>query len=135
MSNITCGDYIFCVIMTIGVDLIYSLFTYSGETAWNLPALKRIFTAVAKRALSPVGITIAVVSFGICIGRLKGYIGNNIISYIIVVSIALVGVIKNGADAIFSIRKKDYFSLKVALFFIFIILIIAIGVIWLIKRR
>jgi len=132
VSNITCGDYVSCVIMAIGVDIIYSLLAYSDETVWKRPVLKRIFTSVVKRALSPVGIIIAVVSFGICLGRLKGYISNNVVSYIILVLIALVGVTKYATAAIYNIRKKDYFSLKVSLLFIFLIILTLIVVLWVI---
>jgi hypothetical protein len=47
------------------------LFAFGGSTAtaWTAAAVTKAFSAVAKRFLGPVGVAIAVVSFGICISH------------------------------------------------------------------
>lgn len=59
-------DYARCAGVAIGADAIWALGT-STASSWTIAALTRAFSAVAKRFLGPIGVGIAVVSFGICL--------------------------------------------------------------------
>jgi len=65
-NALTWGEVAECVAVGVGADAIWALGT-SGATAWTAAALTKAFTAVAKRFLGPIGVAIAVVSFGVCI--------------------------------------------------------------------
>lgn len=54
----------------LGVDLLFSLGS-SSATVWSMAAIKSAFKTVAKRMLGPIGVAIAVVDFGLCMG---GYV-------------------------------------------------------------
>ncbi|SDG41109.1 hypothetical protein [Psychroflexus sediminis] len=55
-----------CAAIAIGADVLWAL-GGSSASSWTLPAMKKAFGAVAKRMLGPIGVAIAVVSFGICV--------------------------------------------------------------------
>ena len=54
-----------CAAIAIGADALWAL-GGSSASAWTAAAMTRAFTAVAKRFLGPIGVAIAVVSFGVC---------------------------------------------------------------------
>ena len=58
-------DYKRCALAAIGIDLMYAVQT-SNITSWSLPVVKKAFGVVAKRALGPIGVAAAVISFGYC---------------------------------------------------------------------
>jgi hypothetical protein len=57
-----------CALFAIGADALYSL-AFSGASSWGVAAMTQAFTSVAKRFLGPIGVAIAVVSFGLCIAE------------------------------------------------------------------
>jgi len=57
-----------CALAALGADALYSL-AYSGASSWSAAALTTTFTGVAKRFLGPIGVGIAVVTFGLCIAN------------------------------------------------------------------
>ncbi len=59
-------DYVHCALEALGLDALYALGS-SQASAWTKAAMKKAFGAVAKRFLGPVGVAIAVVSFGLCL--------------------------------------------------------------------
>ncbi|WP_395043677.1 hypothetical protein [Flavobacterium sp.] len=64
--GLTMSEVFHCAINALGGDALYSL-AFSGATSWTAAALTTTFTGVAKRFLGPLGVAIAVVTFGICI--------------------------------------------------------------------
>ena len=62
------GEVLDCALAAIGADALFA-FGGSTATAWTAAAVTKAFSAVAKRFLGPVGVAIAVVSFGICISH------------------------------------------------------------------
>lgn len=54
-----------CALIAIGFDFTTFL-SSSGITKWKKAALKRAFKSVAKKALGPAGVAIAVIDFGLC---------------------------------------------------------------------
>ena len=54
-----------CAAIAIGADALWAL-GGSSASAWTAAAMTKAFTAVAKRFLGPIGVAIAVVSFGVC---------------------------------------------------------------------
>lgn len=64
--DVTWKDYVRCGVVAIGADFVFSAGT-STNTVWSKAAMKKAFGAVAKRMLGPIGVAIAVVSFGVCI--------------------------------------------------------------------
>ncbi len=62
------NEVIDCALSALGVDAVWAL---SGSTlsTWTAAALAKSFSAIAKRALGPVGVAISVVSFGLCIAH------------------------------------------------------------------
>lgn len=56
-----------CAMIALGIDALWAL-GGSNASSWSKPAMKKAFKAVAKRALGPIGVAIAVVSFGLCMG-------------------------------------------------------------------
>lgn len=65
-AEITAAEVGHCAAVAIGADVLWSLGS-SSASAWSMAAIKRAFGAVAKRLLGPIGVAIAVVSFGICL--------------------------------------------------------------------
>lgn len=59
-----------CGMHALGVDILFSLGA-STATVWSMVAIKAAFKTVAKRMLGPIGVAIAVVDFGLCMG---GYV-------------------------------------------------------------
>lgn len=57
-----------CAMQAIGLDIVYSL-TQSSAKTWSKKVIKKLFKTVAKRALGPVGVAIAVVEFTLCMER------------------------------------------------------------------
>ena len=64
--NIFDNDYVKCAAVAIGADALWAL-GGSSASSWSRAAMKKAFKAVAKRFLGPVGVAIAVVSFGVCL--------------------------------------------------------------------
>jgi hypothetical protein len=56
-----------CAAVALGIDALWAL-GGSNAASWTAGAMKKAFGAVAKRALGPIGVAIAVVSFGLCMG-------------------------------------------------------------------
>lgn len=67
-AQLDANDYPMCAIVAIGADVLYSL-AASGLKTWSKPLIKKAFGTVAKRFLGPVGVAIAVVSFGVCLAE------------------------------------------------------------------
>lgn len=65
-AKLDANDYIRCAGVAIGADILWSLGS-SSAASWTIGAMTRAFGAVAKRFLGPIGVAIAVVSFGVCI--------------------------------------------------------------------
>ena len=54
-----------CGIAALGGDALYAL-SQSGASSWTSGAMKTAFKSVAKKFLGPIGVAVAIVSFGIC---------------------------------------------------------------------
>jgi hypothetical protein len=67
-GDVTWEDYARCAMIGIGADVLWALGT-SNVSSWSKKALRKAFGTVSKRFLGPIGVGIAVVSFGICIGE------------------------------------------------------------------
>ena len=67
-NNLETNEVLDCALAAIGADALFA-FGGSTATAWTAAAVTKAFSAVAKRFLGPVGVAIAVVSFGICISH------------------------------------------------------------------
>ena len=65
-AKLDANDYIRCAGVAIGADVLWSLGS-SSAASWTIGAMTKAFGAVAKRFLGPIGVAIAVVSFGVCI--------------------------------------------------------------------
>lgn len=65
-GRLTWADVGNCALAALGADALYSL-AFSGASSWSIGALTTTFTGVAKRFLGPIGVGIAVVSFGLCL--------------------------------------------------------------------
>jgi hypothetical protein len=65
-NELTDQEIINCIIIAIGADALWAL-GGSGASSWAKKDIKRAFKAIAKRFLGPIGVAIAVVSFGLCI--------------------------------------------------------------------
>jgi len=61
------NEYVKCAMIAIGADVLWAL-GGSAASTWSIAMMTRAFGAVAKRFLGPIGVAIAVVSFGLCIG-------------------------------------------------------------------
>ena len=71
VKHLTFEDYANCALTALGFTIFYALYGLS-ETSWKIPALKKVFSDVVKRVLSPIGITVAVLSFVVlCILKSK----------------------------------------------------------------
>ena len=60
------NPYVKCALVAIGADVLWALGGSSAST-WTMVAMKKAFGAVAKRLLGPIGVALAVVSFGVCL--------------------------------------------------------------------
>lgn len=69
-NGITPGEIAICAAVAIGADLIWSLGASSAST-WTVAAITKAFSGVAKRFLGPIGVAIAVVSFGVCLAEMS----------------------------------------------------------------
>ncbi|MCK0157082.1 hypothetical protein MWU65_07830 [Cellulophaga sp. F20128] len=67
-SKIDGGDLLVCAAVAIGADALWALGGSSVST-WSVAAMTKAFSAVAKRFLGPIGVAIAVISFGICLSQ------------------------------------------------------------------
>lgn len=67
-GDVTWEDYVRCAMIGIGADVLWALGT-SDVSSWSKKAMRKAFGTVAKRFLGPIGVSIAVVSFGVCIGE------------------------------------------------------------------
>ena len=65
-EEITGQEILNCALSAIGADVLFSLGA-SSATSWSVAAMKTAFKKVAQRFLGPIGVAIAVVSFGACI--------------------------------------------------------------------
>lgn len=59
------NPFLECGIIAIGADALWAL-GGSSASAWTAAAMTRAFSTIAKRFLGPVGVAIAVVTFGVC---------------------------------------------------------------------
>lgn len=66
VMKIDANDVLDCALAAIGADALWA-FGGSSAVSWTAAAMTNAFSAIAKRFLGPVGVAIAVVSFGICI--------------------------------------------------------------------
>jgi hypothetical protein len=66
VTDLTGSEIFECALTAIGVDAAYA-FSSSSGTSWSISALRRTFTNVAKRFLGPIGVALAVGSFGYCL--------------------------------------------------------------------
>lgn len=59
-----------CAMTALGIDLVTSLASMQGSKndAWKKKAVKKLIGKVASRMMGPIGVAIAIVSFGICMG-------------------------------------------------------------------
>lgn len=64
--GLTWGEVGYCVIAGLGADALYSL-AFSGGVSWGAAALTTVFSKAAARFMGPIGVAIAVVSFGLCL--------------------------------------------------------------------
>ncbi|WP_114790426.1 hypothetical protein U0035_14205 [Niabella yanshanensis] len=62
------NTYVKCAMVAIGADALWAL-GGSAAASWSKAAMARAFGAVAKRFLGPIGVAIAVVSFGVCLAE------------------------------------------------------------------
>ena len=68
VMKLDANDFLDCALTAIGADLIYAI-DASSYAAWTSAAMTKAFSTIAKRFLGPVGVAIAVVTFGICIAH------------------------------------------------------------------
>ena len=66
-GTLTWGEVGACAATAIGADLLWAL--PSSGVIWTVASLTTAFTAVASKFLGPIGVTIAVVSFGVCLAN------------------------------------------------------------------
>ncbi|MCF3108077.1 hypothetical protein LL912_04740 [Niabella sp. CC-SYL272] len=62
------SDYVKCAMTAIGADFLWAL-GQSTAFAWTVATMKTAFKKVASKFLGPIGVAIAVVSFGVCIAN------------------------------------------------------------------
>jgi len=67
-AKLNANDYAMCALVAIGADVLYSLGT-SGLKTWSKHLIMKAFGTVAKRFMGPIGVAIAVVSFGVCLAE------------------------------------------------------------------
>ncbi len=66
--ELTGDDFIRCGIVAIGLDFLYSA-AHSTAKTWTISAMKKAFKPIVARMFGPVGVAIAVASFGICVAE------------------------------------------------------------------
>lgn len=67
-NGVITGDEIFnCALIAIGADLLYSAGGVSGGTKWTIKAITKAVKSIATRFLGPIGVGIAVGTFGYCL--------------------------------------------------------------------
>lgn len=66
----TWGEVKHCAAHALGVDVMFSL-AFSGATSWTKAAMTKAFKTVAKRALGPIGVAIAVTDFSFCLAGIE----------------------------------------------------------------
>lgn len=66
--DLTQDDFVRCGVVALGGDALWAL-AGSSASVWTAAAAKTAFSAIARRFLGPVGVAIAVVSFGVCLGE------------------------------------------------------------------
>lgn len=57
--------FVECGLYALGGDALYAL-SQSTASVWTWTAMKSAFKTVAKKFLGPIGVAVAVVSFGVC---------------------------------------------------------------------
>lgn len=67
-NKLTLGEVGYCVAAAVGADSIWAIGASTTAT-WGAASSTRLFTKTASRFLGPVGVAIAVASFGICIAN------------------------------------------------------------------
>jgi hypothetical protein len=65
-NELTWAEIRNCAIIAIGADVLWALGTSNAKT-WSKAAIKKAFKTAAQKALGPIGVAIALVSFGICL--------------------------------------------------------------------
>jgi hypothetical protein len=68
VMKIDANEVLDCALTAIGADAIWALGP-SSASAWTAAAMTKAFSAIAKRFLGPVGVALAVVTFGLCIAH------------------------------------------------------------------
>ena len=59
------NKFLECGVAALGADALYAL-SQSTASSWTWPMMRSAFKTVAKKMLGPIGVAVAVVSFGIC---------------------------------------------------------------------
>jgi len=67
-QDVSYKDYIRCGVIALGGDALWALGT-SNASKWSKQAMRTAFGAVAKKMVGPIGVTIAVITFGVCIAE------------------------------------------------------------------
>jgi hypothetical protein len=67
-NTLTWGEVGYCVAAAVGADFIWAIGASTTAT-WGAASLTRLFAKAASRFLGPVGVAIAVVTFGVCIAN------------------------------------------------------------------
>lgn len=70
-NNVTWKDYASCAVSAIGIDVFWALSGSMAKT-WTVAVIKQVFKAALPKILGPVGVGIAVASFGWCIANKYG---------------------------------------------------------------
>lgn len=68
VMKIDANEVLDCALTAIGADAVWALGP-SAASAWTAAAMTKAFSAIAKRFLGPVGVALAVVTFGLCIAH------------------------------------------------------------------
>lgn len=67
-TNLESREVFDCALAALGADALWAL-GGSAAATWSAAAITTAFSAIAKRALGPVGVAIAVITFGLCISH------------------------------------------------------------------
>lgn len=68
-AEVTTSGVFNCAMNALGADILLSL-GQSSAKKWSKAVIKRVFKSVAYKAIGPVGATIAIIEFGLCINAL-----------------------------------------------------------------
>jgi hypothetical protein len=68
VMKIDANEVLDCALTAIGADAVWALGP-SSASAWTAAATTKAFSAIAKRFLGPVGVALAVITFGLCIAH------------------------------------------------------------------